>query len=259
MCSQAFKSLQQEPGFALGPLINLGAIAAWSGELEKAQDRIAAVRVALDAHPDTSLAWTPDMISGFAARMGGDLTEAERLLGQAVDLLRKDRSFFHLATALVERAIVAFDCGEINRARGLLDEALGLGQQGPVYPRIRGLALGARIALTETNPAAAAELLLEVIDRSAETETLGGFVEVLETAAAMAAEHGDHDAARTFLGAASGLRDELALARSLGDRLRAEDLAATLGGSLDSAPQSTPNQIDVTISQCRSFLEDVAH
>ncbi len=147
MCSQALKSFRQEPEFALGPLINLGAIAAWSGELEKVQHRVAALRVALDADPDLHLAWGPDLINGIAARMRGDLAEADRLLGRAAEVLRKHRSLFHLATVTVERAIVAFDGGEIDRARGLLDEALGLEQEGPIYPRIRGLALGARLAI----------------------------------------------------------------------------------------------------------------
>ena len=260
MCSQALELFEEhQPKMAYPMLMNLGASAAWSDELATVQPRVSALRVALDADPDLHLAWGPDLINGIAARMGGDLAEADRLLGRAAKVLRKHRSLWHLATVTVERAAVAFDGGEINRARGLLDEALGLEQEGPIYPRIRGLALGARIALTETNPAAAAELLLEVIDRSAETETIGGFVEVLETAAAMAAEHGDHDAARTFLGAASGLRDELALARSSSERSRAENLAATLGRSPHLAPQNTPDPIDDTINRCRSFLETIAH
>lgn len=204
-----------EPGAAVPPTINLAAVSAWAADTAGADQLLTEARrlsaTGLPGRLDAMFA----LVAGVCARMSGDLASAVPLLDEAIAGLAERGPEFHLAYGQFERALVAFEGGDLDgatrRCHALM--ARSAVADAPLLPRIRTQLLAARLAAARGLVDRARADLLAALDEARETGTVGGIAEAADAAGHLLHATTDRRYAPRLCGWSSSLRRELALAR----------------------------------------------
>ncbi len=207
---------QQQSSVLPALFINLSAVTAWMGEVERsagyASDASTAAEQMWPIQPEALLR----TIEGIQARMVGDLDRADSRLEAAADTLRVARSNLHLGMTLVEHAFVSLERGDLARARELTEEALTVAvhpERGPAYTRMRCKQILARVAWEGGDFALARQFMAEIVEGPGAANTPAGLAETGDLAAEMAITERQALRASALLEATSKLRQQIGLAR----------------------------------------------
>ena len=204
--------------------VNLAAVYAWAGKLRRA-DGLADELERLPMAPSFGL--YVEGLRGLAARMRGHFDDARERLDKAVDDLEKAGSEFHVALFRVERALVAFEEGDIDHAGYLCAVVLNRADQGtaPLWPRMRAWVLSSRLAIADGALDAGRSILLAALDEAEITGSVGVTAVAADAAIQMALISDDLSGAIRLIHAGSALRSEIDLAR---DAWESDEHAKTL-------------------------------
>ncbi len=229
------------PSEWFAPLANLALLEVFSGNHAEAARLIHRLRQASDAG-EIPAAETPyvDLLEGVAARMTGDLAEANRLLARSTEGYSKDRYAYNQSFALLEQAIVQFESDNLDLAEELAVAAANPapgGAEPAVHIGLHSARLLARLALRRNDPAAARSLLHVAYEEASEVDDAGGLAEVADTSAELAAMIDRPQQAADILAWSDAQRRALPLPRDPHDERQVANLVARLPpSSAESSP-----------------------
>ncbi|HEX6221703.1 MAG TPA: BTAD domain-containing putative transcriptional regulator [Acidimicrobiia bacterium] len=235
-------------------LINLSAGAAWMGAVEQS------AHYATEASDAARRMWHRpsdpliSLLEGIQARMSGDLERADRQLELAARGLYISRSDFHLGLALIERATAAMEEGDMERAQDLVEEAFAVAvhrDRGPLFIRMRGQAVLARIAWHQGDEYAVRQMLTELIEGSLASGGRIGLAMAGDLAAEVAMVKGQEKRASELLASTSLLRHQLGFARDSYEEQRYQHLHARL-------PETSGAHAEALSAMIADFLHESA-
>lgn len=201
---------------------------------------------------------------GAIARDDGRYDEAERLLGEALDLLRRfpgvNRSL--VGEHIRQLGLVALERGDLVRAAELCEEALRVVRSAKdakfVPYALESLSL---VACARGDLAGAADMLRESLDQAIAAGDVVGLRYVLADAGVVAASAGDAERAARLFGAVAALQETFGGIATLPRRSmygRSMDAArATLGEASFAATRDAGRRLSAAqaAAEARGFLE----
>lgn len=192
--------------------VNLAAISAWAGDLHLADQLIEEIEGLANASAFEQFVVA---LRGLTARMRGDLSGARPLLDRAISAFSERGSAFHLALWRVERALVAFEQGDMDHADRLCRVVLNRAEVGttPLAVKMKARLLSARLAIADGFPNAGGVGILDAVLEAEATGTVGVVAEAADVAGSIASSTGDRLLACRLLSAGTALRMDLDLAR----------------------------------------------
>ena len=221
---------------AMPSTVNLSAVVLWAGDVDHGLDLTERAEALVASDPNITIGHFAAAARGIAGRMMGDLQMAASEMDDAIAGFIEHRSEFHVGIFRAERALIAFEDGDIDRTKQITDLILSADAPGrtPFLPTVRARTLRARIAVLESGYADAVPDLETVLTQSLDVHAAWGVIECAEAAAELALVR-DGQGARTaaLLAEAASLREELGLARDAWEVRRYEQIAGDGGSSTE--------------------------
>jgi predicted ATPase/class 3 adenylate cyclase len=216
---------------------NLGILAMDGGDHARAGQLLAESEAVFHEVDDPSNRMLATMLSGWSARVRGDLPSAAALFEQALTAARLLADGERLvAEALWALGDVLHARGDPDRAAVLYEEGLALARSvGANYMVARILVKVASLALEHGNPSRAAALYHDALSRPHVADEASLVAEALDGVAAVAVMFDLPERAARLLGAADGLRATLVGFRRHAQRAEGAQADATSRAALGEA------------------------